>query len=419
MIETKFKNTELGPIPEDWKMGTFADFLDYFSAGATPYRGNPSNFVGNIPWISSGELNYNRIIDTNEYISEEGKRSAHLTLHQKGTFLIAITGLEAAGTRGRCAFIETPATTNQSCLAIKSTYKLSVEYLFWYYRLWSDYLAFNFSQGSKQQSFTADIVRKLPLYAPALTEQLKIAEALTDVDALIAELTALIEKKRSVLKGTMQELLTARRRLPGFSESWISKTFEEIGVLIRGVSFTPEECYHTLLEDTIPLFRANNVQNNHIVKDGLVYVASHRVSEKQLIKHNDILICSANGSKRLVGKSAIVCEGSKYTFGAFMMILRLFNPSFAKYCSYFMQTQEYRTQIDDLLCGSAINNLNSKQLYTIKMSYPSATAEQQAIAEILSDMDAEIVELESKRDKYKAVRLGMMQQLLTGKIRLI
>lgn len=101
MKETKFKPSLLQSIPEDWSDGTFGDFLTTFSSGATPYRGIPSNFVGKIPWISSGELNYNRITDTNEHISQEAQRNTHLTLHKPGTFLMAITGLEAAGTRGR------------------------------------------------------------------------------------------------------------------------------------------------------------------------------------------------------------------------------------------------------------------------------------------------------------------------------
>lgn len=170
MIETKFKQTELAFIPEDWDVGTFADFLTTFSAGATPYRGLPDNFIGQIPWISSGELNYCEIDDTREHISLDAQKKTHLTVHKPGTFLIAITGLEAEGTRGRCAFVKTLATTNQSCLAINSTDRMTVEYLFWFYRQWSDYLAFNFSQGSKQQSFTAEIAKRLPIYAPSLKE---------------------------------------------------------------------------------------------------------------------------------------------------------------------------------------------------------------------------------------------------------
>lgn len=415
MIETKFKNTELGPIPEDWNMGTFADFLDYFSAGATPYRGNPSNFVGNIPWISSGELNYNRITDTNEHISEEGKRSAHLTLHQRGTFLIAITGLEAAGTRGRCAFVETPATTNQSCLAIKSTDKLSVEYLFWFYRLWSDYLAFNFSQGSKQQSFTADIVRKLPLYAPTLSEQIKIAEALTDVDALLSELSALIEKKQSVLKATMQELLTARRRLPGFSVPWEEVKLGDFVSIVRGGSPRPIEAYLT----THP--------------DGLnwIKIGDTRVGDKYITHTAERIIPEGLSSTRQVHKGDLILSNSM-SFGRPYILaidgcihdgwlaISEYEESFdTDFFYYLLQSEDTVKQYKMLAAGSGVLNLNKAIVGDLLVFKPKSIQEQRAIAEILSDMDAEIVELEAKREKYKAVRQGMMQQLLTGKIRLI
>lgn len=419
MIETKFKDSELGKIPDDWEYGCFKDFLTYFSSGATPYRGNPFNFVGNIPWISSGELNYNIITETNEHISINALKSTHLTLHEIGTFLIAITGLEAAGTRGRCAFVGVPAATNQSCLAIKSTDKLSTRYLFWYYRLWSDYLAFNFSQGSKQQSFTAEIVKKLPLYAPTIDEQERIAEALSDVDALIKELDVLIEKKRMVLKAAMQDLLTARRRLPGFSEPWQEVKLGNIGVLIRGVSFNPEQCYITQISNTIPILRSNNIQLDQINLSSLIYVDKNCVNHNQYILNEDILICSANGSERLVGKSAFIDSLNGFSFGAFMMVFRCFNTCVSKYISLYMRIDSYKLQIKDLLCGSAINNLNASQLYSIKISLPTSLSEQQAIAEILSDMDSEIAELEKKKKKYTSIRQGMMQQLLTGKIRLI
>lgn len=419
MKETKFKDTELGKIPEEWDYGKFEDYLDKFSAGATPYRGIASNFIGTIPWVSSGELNYNYITDTREHISQDAQKSTHLTLHPKGTFLIAITGLEAAGTRGRCAFIETPATTNQSCLAIYSTEKMIVEYLFWFYQQWSDYLAFNFSQGSKQQSFTAEIVKKLPIYAPSLSEQQRIASALSDADALVTELDVLIEKKRAIMAGTMQELLTGKRRLQGYNEKWKESEIEDIGNLIRGVSFDSDSVSTSFFENSIPILRANNIVDGNLFLHDLIFVDKHFVKKHQYHRENDILICSANGSKRFVGKAALIKGDDNISFGAFMTTLRCKNASMALYFSMFMRTDEYRKQINDLLCGSAINNLNSKQLYTIKLKHPSDQAEQHAIATILSDMDAEIAELEAKRDKYKEVRQGMMQQLLTGKIRLI
>lgn len=263
------------------------------------------------------------------------------------------------------------------------------------------------------------VLASLKLPIPSLAEQQRIASALSDADALVAELDVLIEKKRAIMAGTMQELLTGKRRLQGYNEKWKESAIEDIGNLIRGVSFDSDSVSTSFFENSIPILRANNIVDGNLFLHDLIFVDKHFVKKHQYHRENDILICSANGSKRLVGKAALIKGDDNISFGAFMTTLRCKNASMALYFSMFMRTDEYRKQINDLLCGSAINNLNSKQLYTIKLKHPSDQAEQRAIASILSDMDAEIAELEAKRDKYKEVRQGMMQQLLTGKIRLI
>lgn len=118
------KPSELGEIPEDWDVLLMDEVTDSLSSGATPFRGNPSFFKGNNKWITSGELKYAVINDTIEKISDEAIKKANLKVHPSGTFLMAITGLEAAGTRGSCGIVGTPATTNQSCMAIYPNKKL-------------------------------------------------------------------------------------------------------------------------------------------------------------------------------------------------------------------------------------------------------------------------------------------------------
>lgn len=393
MKETKFKDTELGKIPEEWDYGKFEDYLDKFSAGATPYRGIASNFIGTIPWVSSGELNYNYITDTREHISQDAQKSTHLTLHPKGTFLIAITGLEAAGTRGRCAFIETPATTNQSCLAIYSTEKMIVEYLFWFYQQWSDYLAFNFSQGSKQQSFTAEIVKKLPIYAPSLSEQQRIASALSDADALVAELDALIEKKRAIMAGTMQELLTGKRRLQGFSEPWVERTIEDFAKITTGASNTQDQAPFGIFPFYIR--SASVMKSNRFLYDceGVITIGDGQIGK---------VFHYVNGKFDLHQRCYLIYD---------------FYDVDAKFFYYIFSAFFYERAIA-LSAKATVDSVRRDMIAKMKVDLPSL-AEQRAIASILSDMDAEIAELEAKRDKYKEVRQGMMQQLLTGKIRLI
>ena len=397
MIETKFKQTELCQIPEDWDIGTFADFLITFSAGATPYRGIPDNFVGTIPWISSGELNYCEIENTREHISSDAQKNTHLTLHKPGTFLIAITGLEAAGTRGRCAFVKIPTTTNQSCLAINSTDKMTVKYLFWFYRQWSDYLAFNFSQGSKQQSFTAEIVKRLPLYAPKYKEQERIAEALSDLDKLIRELDTLIEKKRSIMQGTMQDLLTVRRRLPGFDEPWKEETVDNICIRFDNLRIPVAEALRK--KGNIPYYGANGIQD---YVDGFTH-------------DGEYILLAEDGANNIIDYPIRYVKGKIWVNNHAHVLQGKPNKADTRYLSYGLKTIDFESNI----VGNGRAKLNAKTLMDLRVVIPSTTAEQIAIAEVLSDMDAEIETLESKRDKYIAVRQGMMQQLLTGKIRLI
>lgn len=197
-----------------WISGKWKEVLDCFSSGATPYRGNPTFYKGSIKWVSSGELNYNHIIDTQEHISTEAKEKANLTIHPAGTFLMAITGLEAAGTRGSCAILDDPATTNQSCMAIYGTDKMSTEYLFHYYVQHGDELAFQYCQGTKQQSYTAAIVKELPIYYPEdVAEQNAIASVLTSMDNEARALKQKLAKYRQVKQGMMQQLLTGKIRL--------------------------------------------------------------------------------------------------------------------------------------------------------------------------------------------------------------
>lgn len=416
MKETKFKNTEIGRIPEDWEIGYFGDVLCTFSAGATPYRGIPDYYNGKINWISSGELNYNVIYDTIEHISEEALRNTNLCLHAPGTFLMAITGLEATGTRGKCAFVGVPSTTNQSCLAINGTNKMDIKYLYWYYRMYGDYLAFKYSQGTKQQSFTATIVKNLPItYPKQVIEQHRIASALTSIDNLISSLGKLIEKKKNIKQGAMQQLLTGGTRLKGFDEPWMEHTIDELFDLGNG--YTPSKsnpAYWT--NGTIPWFRMEDIRTNgRILKDSIQHVTPEAVKGNGLYpKYSIILSTTAT-----IGEHALLIADSlanqRFTFlnrkvNRRDMIDIIF---FYHYC--FILGKWCRDNIN----AGGLLAVNMDDLKNHSIYIPKSIAEQQAIATILTKMDDEITALEAKKAKYEAIKQGMMQQLLTGKIRLI
>ncbi|OJX88847.1 MAG: hypothetical protein BGP01_05800 [Paludibacter sp. 47-17] len=396
-----YLDTEFGKIPSDWVYCTFKDVLNTFSSGATPYRAIPEYYKGKIRWISSGELNYNVIYDTIEHISETAVKNTNLKMHESGTFLMAITGLEAEGTRGRCAIVGAPSTTNQSCLALNGTKKLGTDYLFWFYRQWGDYLAFKYCQGTKQQSYTAAIVKKLPICCPKNTkEQTAIATALSDTDALIAALDKKIAKKQQIKQGTMQQLLTGKKRLPGFSGEWVEKKLGEVGKISMGQS--PLSQFYNCERRGLPL-----IQGNADIEKRQTII---RVYTSQVTKMCDIgdIILSVRAPVGAVAKSTLaacigrgVCAIKSENDYLFHYLVSIEN-DWGKYSK-----------------GSTFDSISSNELYEVVLSIPVSEIEQNAIAQILTDMDNEIARLQKDRDKYKEIKAGMMQVLLTGRMRLV
>lgn len=205
-------------------------------------------------------------------------------------------------------------------------------------------------------------------------------------------------------------------------EEWEVKLLGHAGRCLRGVSYQGESDLSTHdTNGTKRLLRSNNVQDSAVVTADIQFVNADRVSPQQVLRTNDILVCMANGSKALVGKAGLfaVNDGYDYTFGAFMGCFRTdataANPHFV---FFLLQTGKYRNYINNILAGSSINNLRPSSIEALEFGFPPLP-EQRAIAQILSDMDAELAALEQQLDKAKALKQGMMQQLLTGRTRLI
>lgn len=412
-IPQRYKHTEFGLIPDDWVLCTFKDVLTTFSSGATPYRGIPEYYNGNIRWISSGELNYNVIYDTIEHISANAVRNTNLHILNPSTFLMAITGLEAEGTRGKCAFVGAPATTNQSCLAINGTDRMCVEYLFWFYRMWGDYLAFKYCQGTKQQSYTAEIVKKLPIYCPiTIKEQNKIAEALSDVDALITALDKKIAKKRLIKQGAMQQLLTGKKRLCGFSDEWTIKRLGDLAKMNSGG--TPDSSNSEYYGGDIPFLSISDITstNKYISR------TEKTITEKGL-RNSSARIFPIKTIMYAMYASLGKCGIANISLSCSQAILGI-TPSKNIDTEYLYYILSYIEEtVKEFGQTGTQTNLSKQLVQDLELYLPTDAKEQQAIATILSDMDKEIADLEARRDKYKLIKSGMMQKLLTGQIRLV
>jgi type I restriction enzyme S subunit len=253
-------------------------------------------------------------------------------------------------------------------------------------------------------------------------EQQAVAEALSNIDDLIAALERLIAKKQTIKQGMMQQLLTGRTRLPGFTAPWSEIRLGSVGKCMRGVGYDPSADLSSGDRPfTARLLRSNNIQNGRIDPTSLQFVHERRVSDAQILKPGDIVICMANGSRALLGKAAIFEEpndGLRYTFGAFMGAFRTHSSAgVPRFVAEMMRTQKFRNWLDLILSGSSINNLRPGAVEGFSALMPGQ-AEQLAIAGVLSNADAEIDLLRERLAKTRAVKAGMMQQLLTGRTRL-
>lgn len=195
-----------------WNFIKIGDAFKDLSAGSTPSKNIPNYFRGDIPWLTSGELKQKYIYETREYITEEAVKSANLKIYDPGTLFIAITGLEAPGTRGSCAINKVKLTTNQSCMAFKKNNIVDVEFLYYWYQLIGEYIGIKYTQGTKQQSLNNDLVSKLKLAIPSLIEQEKIASFFSLIDKKIELQTEKVEELKNYKKGIMQKIFSQELR---------------------------------------------------------------------------------------------------------------------------------------------------------------------------------------------------------------
>ena len=418
VIKEGYKQTEIGLIPNEWEVKNIGDVCQIF--GRIGFRGytvndivkkeqgaitiSPSNIYGD-------KINFAKCT----YISWFKYHESPEIKIYNGDVLLVKTG----STSGKTALVKNlneKATINPQLVVLKKILinNFLLSYIMSYDIVQNQIISTIVGGAIPTLSQKQVLSFKIPL-APSLAEQSAIANALSDADGLITGLEKLITKKRNIKQGAMQQLLQPK-------DGWEVKKLGEVGKCIRGVSYNPERDLHSHdKNNTSRLLRSNNIKNRNLDFNNLQFVNIDRVKTHQFLQKGDIVICMANGSKQLVGKSAIfnIKDNIKYTFGAFMGCFRTDKKiASSSFIAVNFQTFQYRCYIDVLLSGSSINNLNPSNIESIEIPFPPI-AEQTRIASILSDMDAELSVLVQKLEKYKKVKLGMMQELLTGKTRLV
>lgn len=409
----KYKQTELGLLPEDWDVAKLGN-IGYFLKGNGISKSQANS--GNLCAVRYGELytlHHNYIKTYNSHISKEV--ALFSTKIQRGDILFACSG-ETKEEIGKCAaFVDEVEAYAGGDVLILRTDQEKYSDIFLGFLLNMPTAANQKAakgQGDAVVHISKTALENLSIPLPPIEEQRRIASALTSIDNLIDSLDRLIAKKRDIKQGAMQQLLSVKKRLKGFTEPWVEKKLGDVVTNSTGLTYSPNNVkkYGTLV------LRSSNIKNGKLIFEDNVFVEMS-IPERAKVHTNDLLVCVRNGSKALIGKSAVITEDAEgMAFGAFMTILRA-NGIEQIFLNYYWQTDFVQKQVRDNI-GATINQITNADISDFDIYVPSSLTEQQAIAAVLTSMDNELSALEAKRKKYEQIKQGMMQQLLTGRIRL-
>lgn len=422
-ITEGYSKTEMGILPKGWKVYSIGELVEN-GIIEKPLDGNHGNihpkstdFVDDgIPFIMANSV-CEGILDLKHchFITKEKAENL-----QKGFSITGDVLLTHKGTVGNVAIvgkISTPyimLTPQVTYYRVKDKSRITNTFIRYYFESAKfQGILQSLSGGGTRAYIGITKQRQLPFILPPLPEQKAIAQALSDVDVAIAEIDRLITKKRNIKQGAMQQLLTGKKRLPGFSGKWKLEKLDNISSEIGdGIHATPEYLEYSKYY----FINGNNLIDGSIkITEKTKCVSEEEYRKYKLALSNRTILMSINGT---IGNIAFF-NHEKVILGKSVAYINV-KPLISKqYIFYFMQTHLVNCYFEDELTGSTIRNLSLKSIRNTPISLPQSIDEQEAIAQVLTDMDAEIEALEQKRDKYKAIKQSMMQELLTGRTRLV
>ncbi len=255
-------------------------------------------------------------------------------------------------------------------------------------------------------------MEKFPIIVPMnFPEQRAIAAALSDVDALLGGLDRLIAKKRDLKQAAMQQLLTGRTRLPGFHGEWEEKMLGDVATIRDGTHQTPN-----YVESGIPFYSVEHVTSGNFRDTKFISEAEHRSLTKSFkIEKCDILMTRIGS----IGNCKLIDWDVEASFYVSLALLKVNQGQSAAFITHYSKSAAFQKDVELHSLQSAIpKKINLGPISKVRVARPPLP-EQIAIAAVLSDMDAELSALEARRDKTRALKQAMMQELLTGRTRLV
>lgn len=396
-ISVGYKQTEIGVIPEDWDVKKIEDItsIDPDNLGSNT---NPNY---SFKYIALEDVNVGILKNYSEKVfctaPSRARRKikkgdvlfgtvrpnlkSHLFFNEDGGNWICSTGFAVVRCRED---VSSPIYIFEHFLAHTINHQIDA-----------------LLTGSNYPAVNSREVKNLMIQVPGYLEQSIIATVLSDTEKLIEKLEKLIEKKKNIRLGAMQELLTGKRRLPGFSGEWWIKTIEETTECLDNLRVPLNENQRSKMQGDIPYCGANGVLdyvNNYVIDDDIILIAEDGGYFDEY-SYRPI-------AYRMIGK----CWVNNHAH-----ILKAKN----SYAQGFIYYSLVHKNILKFLASGTRAKLNKSEMYKIEIDIAPTKSEQSAIATVLSNMDVEIQKLKSQFAKYKNLKQGMMQKLLTGKIRLL
>ena len=418
----------LGEIPAYWRVAPLKHCIGSFQSGGTPDTNNLEYWTdedNGIPWVAISDMTaQSNIYRTSKRITESGRQSKSLTLIRSGALLYSMYA-----SLGKVAVLRVNATVNQAILGIEVSEQVATRD---FVRRWLEHIEPNIellSSGNTQENLNAEKVRNIPVFLPPLSEQRAIADFL---DAETGRIDALVEKKQrlvELLKDRRQAVITqavtkglyrgvAMRDsgiewLGKIPAHWEVKRLKHVGSAKIGLTYSPANIVDE--NDGMIVLRASNIQNGKIVYADNVFVNS-KIPSQLILHKGDVLICSRNGSRDLIGKNAMIdCDSENVTFGAFMTAFR------SEYNDYIYQV--FNSALFQYHIGafgtSTVNQITLDILLDLKVPFPPLP-EQRAIADYLdaetTRIDALVSKIQRQIELLNERRQAVITAAVTGKL---
>ncbi len=396
-------------IHEGWSVKKVKE-LGRVVTGSTPSMACPENYGGTFCWATAQDFSSKYISDTVVKLSEQGKNCSRI-LPPGSVLITCIASL------GLNAITKVEMATNQQINAIIPNKENNGEFIYYQISHNTNQLK-RFAGAGGMMILTKGEFEKVPFVFPPLPEQEKIAGILGTWDEAIEKLSSLIEQKKLLKKGLTQRLLTGKTRLNGFTQHWQKIRLGKIGTTYTGLSGKNKDDFG---KGAYFIPYMNIYQNNKIDPKQLELVDISDNENQNTVQYGDIFFTTSSETPEEVGFASVLLfkPEQKIYLNSFCFGYRLndFDTLLPNYASFLFRSNQIRKTMYKLAQGATRFNLSKNELMKEELYIPSDISEQQAIADVLLTADDEINLLNQKLEALKEQKKGLMQQLLTGQIR--